>query len=336
MILDGMPLRNITEKQIFSFIKLIAAAVIFYACLNYAVLPVGEDFSELVQKDYLELGMRNQQSVTGNLVDQYIQQWIQELDAQSSLSTNQWHFAAPSSDNRYQDKFTTICNSNSDLCNIIDRVGYFTPRDKYLYISSIFSMVNFIQEYVVIGDDIVSVLRTITVDNSLWERRGYATWNSIVFNLWSVESRSEFVWLVAHEMWHIYDLWALQWISSNKHGAFTEFGRKVFSSDDLSLQYYTHSWKSEKIRKPGSVKKDFCSWYGMSDPFEDFAECFNLYVNHNTLFKTMAKSNQILKKKYNFVASVFDGEFLHANENETSYIKDNLGRRPWDTTRISN
>jgi len=74
----------------------------------------------------------------------------------------------------------------------------------------------------------------------------------------------------------------------------------------------------------------------MSDPFEDFAECFNLYVNHNALFKAMAKRNEILKKKYNFVASAFDGNFLHAYESEANYVKDNAGRRPWDTTRISN
>jgi hypothetical protein len=74
----------------------------------------------------------------------------------------------------------------------------------------------------------------------------------------------------------------------------------------------------------------------MSDPFEDFAECFNLYVNHNTLFKTMAKNNQILKKKYNFVASIFDGNFLHANDDEMSYVKGTPNRRPRDTTRISN
>jgi hypothetical protein len=70
-------------------------------------------------------------------------------------------------DNQYQDKFTTICDSNTDLCGVIDWVGDYTWQEKYLYISSIFSVVNFIQEYMVIGDDIVSVLRTITVDNSL-------------------------------------------------------------------------------------------------------------------------------------------------------------------------
>jgi|GEM_PF-6633533 len=55
MISDGMLLRNITHVQIFNLIKLIAAAIIFYACLNYAVLPVGEDISQIIQKDYLEL-----------------------------------------------------------------------------------------------------------------------------------------------------------------------------------------------------------------------------------------------------------------------------------------
>jgi len=353
MILDGMLLRSITEKQIFSFIKLIAAAIIFYACLNYAILPVGEDFSELVQKDYIgvESTKYKVESTITNLVEQYIQEGVDEinneeikqgqdnyLEWQGQLQTTptvSWHFAAQNTDNQYQDKFITICNSNTDLCGLIDRVGDYTWKEKYLYLSSIFSMVNFIQEHMVIGNDIVSVLRKITIDNSLWNRRGYATWNNIVFNLWSVQSRAEFVWLVAHELWHIYDLWALQWVSSNKHGAFTEFGKKVFAVDDLSLQYYADSRKSEKIRKSGSLKKDFCSGYGMTDPFEDFAECFNLYMNHNSLFKAMAKNNQILKKKYNFVASVFDGNFLHAYKTEVNYVKDNAGRRPWDTTRIS-
>jgi len=48
-----MLLRNITEKHVFVFMKLGTAICIFYAGLNYAVLPVGEDFSELLQQDYL-------------------------------------------------------------------------------------------------------------------------------------------------------------------------------------------------------------------------------------------------------------------------------------------
>jgi hypothetical protein len=60
----------------------------------------------------------------------------------------------------------------------------------------------------------------------------------------------------------------------------------------------------ENIRKATAKKKDFCSGYGMTDPFEDFAECFNLYLNHNILFREITKNNTILKKKYNFIAAL--------------------------------
>jgi len=65
------------------------------------------------------------------------------------------------------------------------------------------------------------------------------------------------------------------------------------------------SWQSEKIRKSDAVKDDFCSGYGMTDPFEDFAECHNLYLNHNAIFKKMAISNDNMRKKYNFMANLY-------------------------------
>jgi hypothetical protein len=96
MISDGMLLRNITHTQVFLFIKLIAAAIIFYVCLNYAVLPVGEDFSELIQKDYLGLGSADvtnpsytsfplplSRETNSGVVLQYIQEGIQEIDAEA-------------------------------------------------------------------------------------------------------------------------------------------------------------------------------------------------------------------------------------------------------------
>lgn len=73
----------------------------------------------------------------------------------------------------------------------------------------------------------------------------------------------------------------------------------------------------------------------MSDPFEDFAECFNLYINHNVLFRQIAKSNTILKKKYNIIASLFAGKYLGANTKDLALIKNNNTRRPRDTTKIN-
>lgn len=61
-----------------------------------------------------------------------------------------------------------------------------------------------------------------------------------------------------------------------------------FSLDDPSLEYYRYSRESETTRTATSEKSDFCSGYGMTNPFEDFAECHNLYLNNSQLFKKMA------------------------------------------------
>jgi len=106
--------------------------------------------------------------------------------------------------------------------------------------------------------------------------------------------------------------------------------------DDLSLVFYKISRDQESIRKAEAKKKDFCSGYGMSDPFEDFAECFNLYTNHNSFFRQIAKTNTVLKKKYNLIASIFDGQYINSNNQELTLIKTNTTRRPRDTTKLTN
>jgi hypothetical protein len=53
------------------------------------------------------------------------------------------------------------------------------------------------------------------------------------------------------------------------------------------------------------TKEDFCSGYGMSDPFEDFAECHNLYLNHHDYFRKLAMNNSTVKEKYNFMSNLY-------------------------------
>jgi hypothetical protein len=50
----------------------------------------------------------------------------------------------------------------------------------------------------------------------------------------------------------------------------------------------------------------------MTNPFEDFAECFNLYMNHNAYFRSIAQNNIILTQKYNFIANILGGSYLFA------------------------
>lgn len=102
----------------------------------------------------------------------------------------------------------------------------------------------------------------------------------------------------------------------------------------MSLLFYAVSRESENIRKADSTKKDFCSGYGMSDPFEDFAECLNLYLNHNQLFRLMARKNAIMGKKYNTVARLFNGIYINPKKSDATFVQSNTNRRPRDTTRI--
>lgn len=111
---------------------------------------------------------------------------------------------------------------------------------------------------------------------------------------------------------------------------YTEFGNIVFATDDISLKFYALSWDSENIRKSAAVKKDFCSGYGMSDPFEDLAECINLYIHHNALFQKFARQNKILTQKYNFLATLFSNKYL---SDGTDSLDENT--RPRDTTKIN-
>jgi hypothetical protein len=128
------------------------------------------------------------------------------------------------------------------------------------------------------------------------------------------------------------DLGALQGKSKTKHQFFTEFGKMVFTIDDPSLEYYQYSRQSETIRKSGVSKRDFCSGYGMSDPFEDFAECHNLYLNHQNVFQFLAQQNISLKNKYNYFANLYGGNYFANSSLKGEQI--NTDWRARDTTRI--
>ena len=68
----------------------------------------------------------------------------------------------------------------------------------------------------------------------------------------------------------------------------------------------------------------------MTNPFEDFAECHNLFLNNRQLFRTMASETPIMKNKYNFFANLFDNAILKDNAYQLPYKE----RRPRDTTLI--
>lgn len=306
------------KKKIIIFIKFTVAVIVFYLLLAFNVFHLWEKLVPS-SKDYLETNIPQEGK---DLEEIYLETGI--------IQTNQTgHFAA-SSENIYE----YLCN-NINICDKIHFNGNFVDTEKYSYTKIVDKIIQFIDDNSDEGKKIEEVISKIDINKENGNRRGYADRNNIVFNLWSVQSRKEFIELTTHEMGHITDLGYIQWSSTQRDRNFTEFGKVVFSIDDFSLWFYKISRDKEKIRKAITKKKDFCSGYGMSDPFEDFSECFNLYTNHNSFFRQIAKTNSILKRKYNLIASIFDGKYITSNSNDLTLIKTNTTRRPRDTTKLS-
>ena len=307
------------KPKLLSLIKFILLVAIFYAFLMLNIFNIGERLVPSA-KDYLETNIPTEDK---DLEEQYL-----EIGTTTKIQTG--HFAANTTND-----LESICKDRN-ICDKITFKGNFTDTEKYRYTKIISKIVDFIAKNGNQDKNIEQVINSIEISKVNGNRRWYATRDSIIFNLWSVRSQKEFIELTTHEMGHITDLWYVQWSSSKKDKNYTEFGKVKFSIDDLSISFYKLSRSNETIRKSSMKKKDFCSGYGMSDPFEDFAECFNLYTNHNSLFRQIAKTNTTLKKKYNFIASIFDGQYISSNSKELSLTKTNTTRRPRDTTKINN
>ena len=223
------------------------------------------------------------------------------------------------------------CSRQDTLCQKIE-----TQNENIIipYKNQVHTATYFINDNQIINKKIIDTIKKITIKNDESQKRWYATRDTIVLNIWPVNDIKEFHNLSTHELGHIFDLWTIQGNKKTKSQLFTEFNKIVFSTNDPSLLYYKISRESEKVRKKTATKKDFCSGYGMTNPFEDFAECFNLYINNQSFFKFIASKSKTLAQKYNFIATLLQGKYLEKNIKAISLVKEDINRRPWDTTKL--
>lgn len=290
-------------KQFRNVVKIFGVAIAVYLALTIKVWLTWET-DEVSQFDYLENETKSE-----------------EIVEQDELQTH-WTASA----------FSKICAKYKNICNKVSRSGTFTDEDKTLKMAYVAYLLKKLDENASRWKNPSEALLAMLINEKTWARRGSANWTTVTINLWWINYDSEFFQVISHEMWHIVDLWWLQWTSSKKHPAFTEFNKAVFAVDDPSLEYYKYSRASETVRKSWMTKEDFCSWYGMSDPFEDFAECHNLYLNHHDYFRKIAMNNDTVKKKYNFMSNLYGWKYI--NDSEARYETRENSYRVWDTTKI--
>ena len=237
-------------------------------------------------------------------------------------SLQEKHFSAMDSG-----AYKKVCEYYSAWCEKIDISDEFTYQQKVYYLALSIYLFDFVNHFVDLKDN----LYYVKIQPEKVGRRWYAWHHSIIMNVKKTMSYEQFFEVLTHETGHIVDLWVLVWHGFFKNKKFTEYWKPAFYDNDPSLKFYSLCWKSEKVKKPDIYISDFVSWYGMTDPFEDFAESFNMYLNHNYVFRQMVTESNILRQKYNFLAKLFKWRYIHSDKNYAYKI----GFRPRDSTSFS-
>lgn len=167
------------------------ATAAFYAMLAFNVFHVGEQIVP-IEEDYA--GSTSPAEIpSATSGEQYIQEAVEDIQAE------QVHQAADAA-NQDKMRFQTICNADSAMCAKVVFEGTYTDKERYLYLGSIFKITNFINKYIATQQKVVDTLTKIAINKEAGKRRGYATWDTILINLGTVQDKMEFLELVSHEL----------------------------------------------------------------------------------------------------------------------------------------
>lgn len=318
------------NKVLFNVIKLLWAIIIFYLWIKLSVYFTWEKISLVEDSNHI---------TWSSSVDEYDNSWKNLIKKHEVAALEQEVAVDQYRDldweqNEYLMKFQNICLSNISFCAKIKFQWELNQKDKYMYLASAIYVLKHLETNLQLGKPVKTQLKKITINTDSSTRRWFANWDTVTINLWMITSYVEFFELVVHEIWHVTDLGIVRWLSDQKSSTYTEFGRSVLEIDDPSIEFYKLSWQSEKVRNSSAKKEDFCSGYGMTNPFEDFAECHNLYLNHNAVFRYWAQNNETMKQKYNFMANLYWGSYMFDSSKDLDRAKLNWLWRPWDTTKM--
>lgn len=227
----------------------------------------------------------------------------------------------------YSKDIKKICLYYPFTCNVVNMDTRFSTKDNLYYLAISSYLFDYIWKSL---PDLYDNLYYIKIQENKNGRRWYAWHYSVIINIKENIKYKEFFEVMNHELGHIIDLWLIEWDSEQKDTIYTEFWKANFSDNDPSIDFYKISWESEKMRKKTHSSKDFVSWYALTDPFEDFAETYNMYVNHNEIFKKMTKESIYLEMKYRFIEKYMEGEYIK----KWKYDNYKYEYRAWDSTRM--
>ncbi len=226
-----------------------------------------------------------------------------------------------------------LCSVFSDICRFTNIDETHSIENIVRYKGGIIYLIQNFEDYLQAGYSVINTMNTLRIQNDDG-RRWFAGHSTVQINTKEIDWYQEFLEVLTHEIGHIVDLWVLEGDSPEKHSDFTEFGEEVFSVDSPSIDYYSISWQSENTRSPGSSRLEFVGGYAMTNPFEDFAESVNMYLNHYWVFREMAQTNYELEQKFQFMDNIFQWNYINYDQENKEKIQENPERRPRDTTTM--
>lgn len=232
-------------------------------------------------------------------------------------------------------KKTILTCSEVWMCDKVHFGDWYTDKQRTLYYTAILEVVSSIQNALPKTTRISDVLFSVSLSNTIWDRRWWGWSKTIVINTKDISNTQEFREILTHELWHIIDLWVNAGVSLQLDQSFTLWWVAKFWVDDRSLDFYRISRDNTDTRKADATYVDFVWGYAMSNPYEDFAESFNMYIWHNDTFRAMTSWSEKLQKKYNFIQSIIWSLILGTDWKNVTTVNANAKRRPWDSTRMS-
>lgn len=139
----------------------------------------------------------------------------------------------------------------------------------------------------------------------------------------------EFIGVFMHEAGHVIDIAYHQGTISAKESAFRDGAIPLYLNDP-SIEFYNDNWLDDRTQKPNVPSLNFVTGYAASDPFEEFAESYHVFVLQGEAFRTVAGKNAVLKKHYDFIAGrLYDGRDFESGVDPAQLDKD---PRVWDST----
>jgi hypothetical protein len=223
------------------------------------------------------------------------------------------------------------------LCEKVSFSDWYDEKQKTLYYSTINETIYAINSALSANNKptVSSMIGSISLYDGKSDRRGRGGSRTIIINTHDIVSLQEFREILTHEVAHIIDLGVLVWNSPVLDNTFAIGWKYIFTTDDPSLSFYRISRDTHTTRKANASFVDFVWGYAMSNPYEDFAESFNMYMWHQDVFVAMAQNSSMLQQKLHIIESLVGTSILWYDAKNTSQVRANNKWRPWDSTRMS-